>query len=413
MTLAMNVLFAALLVAADVPAPAPASAPVPGSQLTVSMLTFGPGDHPFFKFGHNAIWIRDKQAQTDKVYNFGTFYFDSPLLIPKFLKGLLPYWLSVDPLGLTISLYRQENRTVDAQELALTNEEKLELQRALELNALPENRVYRYDYYMDNCSTRVRDAIDRVIGGALRATATAPVGETFRSHTRRLTQDDLPEYLALDIVMGDFIDKPITLWEEQFLPIKVYEGVQRVVLHRPEGDVPLVKSQRALALAPGRAPPPAAAPKWHVWFFLTGVIAAAVWAASGRFHDRRAGRFGLGLGLGLGGIFGLLGCIFMMFWVATDHRVAHHNENIMQCAPFAVVLLGLMRGVRRRSHAKMDRALKIAIGSVALSVIGLCAKVLPMADQVNGEWICFFLPYWIGITLGLFFALSARQRSGA
>ncbi len=65
------------------PAPPP---PEPGSELSVYVLTMGPGDHPFFKFGHNAIWIQDRKARTDKVYNFGTFRFDSPKLLPEFMK---------------------------------------------------------------------------------------------------------------------------------------------------------------------------------------------------------------------------------------------------------------------------------------------------------------------------------------
>src|SRR5215831_13467866 len=79
-------------------APAAAAEPPPGDPLTVFVMTFGPGDHPFYKFGHNAIWIHDRAAGTDRVYNFGTFKFDSAWLIPEFLRGRLTYWLSVSSL---------------------------------------------------------------------------------------------------------------------------------------------------------------------------------------------------------------------------------------------------------------------------------------------------------------------------
>src|SRR5580765_671599 len=98
----------------------------PGSPdpLRVFVMTMGPGDHPFFRFGHNAIWIRDQVAGTDKVYNFGTFRFDSPRLIFDFLGGRLNYWLSVSSLPHVVAEYRRENRTVAIQELDLGPDEK-------------------------------------------------------------------------------------------------------------------------------------------------------------------------------------------------------------------------------------------------------------------------------------------------
>ena len=108
----------AAFVATTITSPRLASA-APGDELTVSVLTFGPGDHPFFKFGHNAILVHDDVQRADWVYNFGTFGFDSPLLVIDFLKGKLKYWLSVQSLRGTIALYKRENRTIDVQVLRL------------------------------------------------------------------------------------------------------------------------------------------------------------------------------------------------------------------------------------------------------------------------------------------------------
>jgi len=83
-------------------------------SLSVYVLTFGPGDHPFFKFGHDAIWIHDVEEGTDKVYNFGTFAF-SPRVIVDFLHGRMTYWLSVSGLMATLASYQHENRTIDVQ----------------------------------------------------------------------------------------------------------------------------------------------------------------------------------------------------------------------------------------------------------------------------------------------------------
>ncbi len=96
----------------------------PGDDLTIFVLTFGPGDHPFFKFGHNAILVQPKD-DGGLVYNFGTFQFDSPALIPKFLRGRFKYWLSVSRMEDTYASYVSDNRTIEAQELDLTPAQKM------------------------------------------------------------------------------------------------------------------------------------------------------------------------------------------------------------------------------------------------------------------------------------------------
>src|SRR5262245_21822070 len=143
--------------------PQPSSVAAAESELPpprVFLLTLGPGEHPFFKFGHNAIWI-DPIGGASTVYNFGTFDFGTPALIPKFVMGRFQYWLSTAGLEQTLWHYQADNRSIDSQEMNLTPEQRRDLKRSLEVNALPENRSYLYDYFWDNCSTRVRDALDR------------------------------------------------------------------------------------------------------------------------------------------------------------------------------------------------------------------------------------------------------------
>jgi hypothetical protein len=182
----------------------------PGDETTISVLTMSPGDPVFFKFGHNGIWVHDARTRRDDVYNWGTFSFDEDGLIWKFFQGRLSYWLSVQSLRGTLAQYESENRYIQVQELDLTPAQKLKLVAALRENARPENRKYRYDYYQDNCSTRVRDMIDMATDGSLRAVSTAPSPLTFRTETMRLTADTLYAYTFLHSAMGSFIDQPIT-----------------------------------------------------------------------------------------------------------------------------------------------------------------------------------------------------------
>ena len=268
---ARRVVFAILLLSAFVFLPRAAHAE-PGDELTISVLTFGPGDHPFFKFGHNAILVHDdsrRDVRSDLVYNFGTFAFESWTLIPNFFRGKLRYWLSIQSLRGTIALYKSENRTIDAQVLDLTAAQKREIAAALAENALPENRYYKYDYYADNCSTRVRDAVDKVVGGRVLAASQDRGAMTWREHTMRLTADDVPVALGLDVAMGDFIDHPRRVWEEMFLPSKLQETLRKVTIPGKDGAmIPLVKSESRLLEAPGRAPLRVAPPAWKLPLFV-------------------------------------------------------------------------------------------------------------------------------------------------
>src|SRR4051812_35168994 len=137
----------------------------PGSTLAVYLLTFGWGDVAWERFGHNAIWIRDRARGTDITYNWGMFDFNQPHFVWRFVTGDTKYWMQAFDLNTILDAYKRENRSILAQELNFTPAQRLELQRYVTMNALPQNKFYRYDYYRDNCSTRLRDALDHALGG--------------------------------------------------------------------------------------------------------------------------------------------------------------------------------------------------------------------------------------------------------
>lgn len=176
----------------------------PGSNLTVYLMTMGPGDQVWEKFGHNAIWIHDAAAGTDVAYHWGLFDFADKDFVPRFIQGRMRYSMGAFDMGQTVAAYQQTNRTVWAQELNLNPAQRQKLADFIAWNLLPENRYYNYDYYRDNCSTRVRDAIDNALGDAIeRATEKSPSGTTYRFHTSRLTQDDLPVFTGTMMGLGE------------------------------------------------------------------------------------------------------------------------------------------------------------------------------------------------------------------
>lgn len=383
---------------------APAS-PAPGSDLSVALLTMGNGDQVYEKFGHIAIWIHDPARGTDKVYNYGLFDFNSPGYWSRFIKGDWLYQIGVFDIYQTMAEYQYLNRTVVAQELNLTPAQKLELQSFLDWNARPENAQYLYDYYRDNCSTRIRDALDRVLGGQLRrATAGVPTGTTFRWHTRRLVSDDPVVYTALEAGLGESADRPIDRWEEMFLPEKVQERVRELKVTLPDGRVePLVARERPLFTAQGRPPEPAAPPLWIPGFLLVGALFGAVIVALATTAVDSAGaRFGFSLLTVLWTLLiGVGGLLLMALWTFTNHSIAWRNENLFQFTPFSLPLVLLAPALAYRARWAARPARAFALAALASSVLGLLIQLLPGANQVNGEIIALLLPVHLGVAWGV------------
>lgn len=373
----------------------------PGSELSVYLITMGPGDQVWEKFGHNAIWIHDPVRGTDQAYNYGMFDFAQPNFLHRFVQGRMLYWMEGFNAHATIEHYRQANRSVWAQELNLTPAQKHELDQFLRWNELPENRFYRYDYYRDNCSTRIRDALDRVLGGALRGTAGAASGSTYRSHTRRLTAGEVPVYTGLLAGLGPASDRPISVWEEMFLPMQLRDHVRHVTTRDAAGrTVPLLTSEHQLVEA--SRPPERAEPPRDLWgYLLAGLALGGVFALLGQAGRRwRGARWGLA---GLGTLWTLLagigGLILAGLWAFTDHEIAYRNENLFQLSPLAlplaVLIPALALGIGGRWAARPAWWLMLAV--VASSLLGLVLKVLPGMYQVNGGIIALALPAHLGL----------------
>lgn len=378
--------------------PGPDSSGGHPDPVTIELLTMGPGEHPFFKFGHNAIRILDRRDGTDLVYNFGTFSFDSPTLIMDFFKGRLNYWLSVEGFAPTVRQYRAERRSLVAQRLALSPQAKLGLADALSTNALPEHRLYKYDYFFDNCSTRLRDAIDTATQGQLRAALRERASQSLRDHALRATCDYFLEYLVLYIGLGPLVDQPTDRWSEAFLPEMLTEGLRRTRVRAVDGTThPLVQTERIVLSHPNTRP--ARPPQWGWRFFAAGAFTGLLWIGL-RYAARRhlSARVAFSVLLGAGGfVCGLMGCALLSLWLFTDHAVAFRNQNTLLFFPPALLLpwyavramLGRAEGATRLRY--------LAIVLVSSASLALAIKLVPLGQQDNGNLLAFFLPCWMGL----------------
>jgi hypothetical protein len=140
---------------------------VAAQDFQVSLLTCDPGDELYSAFGHNAIRVLDKNSGQDFVFNYGTFDFNVPFFYVKFTQRTLDYMLSVTTFDRFLMEYNYNRRGVREQILDLSPEQTMEMYKFLQINYLPQNRFYRYDFFYDNCATRIRDAMEEILGDQL------------------------------------------------------------------------------------------------------------------------------------------------------------------------------------------------------------------------------------------------------
>lgn len=386
----------------------------PGSELTVYLLTMGPGDQVWEKFGHNAIWIHDESNHTDSAYHWGLFDFADKDFYPNFIKGRMRYSMGAFDKNETVDQYRRTNRTVWSQKLNMTAAQKQRLAEFISWNMRPENRFYRYDYFRDNCSTRVRDAIDGALGGSIKAaTERTSSHSTYRFHTSRLTQDDWPVFTGTMMGLGEPTDRDVSVWEEMFLPVRMKERLKGVRVAAATGTQPVVLEEKLLVQA-ARSPEESTVRRGILSYFLISLVILALgyglWGAGGKGK-----RVGLALSLAALWSFvaGMAGTLLAGLWGLTDHIYSYRNENLFQLNPLslilAVLLLTFAVRARRQPGASPSRsAMRFARVVAGLAVLGFVAQLLPSLDQVNGDVIALALPLHLGV-LALLAAMETRN----
>jgi hypothetical protein len=363
-----------------------------GSELTVSVITLGQGDQVWERYGHNALWIHDAARGTDRTYNWGVFDAADPRFIVRFVRGRMRYWMESVDVERLLEYYRSSDRTITIQRLALNPTQRVALRDFVEWNAREENKYYWYDYFRDNCSTRLRDALDRALGGALqRATAVQMTPNTYRSESIRLMEGMPLTQLGIAVGLGPLADRKITAWEEMFVPMRMRDRLREVRVAGPDGmPIPLVAEERQIYVS-RRPPELQEAPPLLKRYAIFGAIAAAVIAASGLLALTAWGSPFAAVAAAWSLLCGTGGVLLLFLWLGTHHLFAYRNENLFHLSPLAVALgvLAPLAVYRWRLRA-VARWLAAAV--VALSLLGLVLKALPGFNQDNAFVIALVLP---------------------
>lgn len=305
----------------------------------ISLITYGPGDDDISScFGHTEIRLVDALLGIDRNYSYGGFNHRSSWFIPKFLSGTLPYYVEAHPLGEVAYYYQQTNRNIREQLLNLSATQRQQLIAALEVNNLPPNRYYRYQFYYDNCATRPRDMIASACGDSLMIPSRRRMtGKSYRDWMNTyLTQQ--PWYqLGMNLALGKASDQQTDGWQAMYLPDQLADQLRQATIRQPNGQLkPLIQGEQTLFAAQQIVTQPTPFVKTP-----NGVFALLCLLVTGltlwRYvNDEKVDRW---LDRLLFGISGFLGWFLLLLWIIRDDGVTAWNPTLLYLMPLHLPLV--------------------------------------------------------------------------
>lgn len=335
------------------------------NRAKVVLFSCGPGPELYAGFGHSALWVSDDSLHIDRLYNYGTFDFDTPNFYGKFIRGKLDYMLSVTRASRFIAEYDQRKIAVDGQELMLSPAEKQRIFEFLENNLLPENRFYKYDFFYDNCATRIRDVLVKVVDGKVDFN-TPDLQISFREMLfPYLTHTPWTKF-GINLILGLTSDKKATPWDYMYLPDFLRDEFQQATIISNGTERKLVEEKKqylpsGLDLSNRKMDDPVV-----VFSLILLVIILLTYIEC---KKKKEFRF---VDSFLFGISVLAGLFLLFMWVGTDHIATAKNMNVLWLLPAQLLFL-----VTRR----MDSLLGKKLNTIALIYQTLVAFILLLWPQ--------------------------------
>jgi hypothetical protein len=296
------------------------------AEAKISILTFGPYQGELYSaFGHSAIRVYDPVLGINDAYNWGVFDFDQPNFYLNFAKGFLYYKLGVFDYDRMRDYYIYFNRYVHEQTLNLTQEQKQKLYAYLVWNAKPENQNYRYDYFYNNCATKVRDVMVNVFGDEVVFDGSyIKTDYTIRQLTDLYLKQQPWGDIGIDICLGLPMDKKADPYEYMFLPDYIESGFANATL---QGKALVLPTEVIYESAPEVNTPSVFSPTW-IFTAFAALIAIISWVDFKRKKTNRGVDFLLFF------VLGLVGFLLFFLWFFTDHKAAAVNFNLLWAFPF-------------------------------------------------------------------------------
>lgn len=382
------------------------------AETRVYLATMAPGELYFERFGHNAIVVHDSlapESRSSVAYNFGYFDFNGKNFLSNFVLGRMAYLGVALNAEADLQNYILNDRSVWLQELALNDTQKAKLIARLQAETTPPNDVYRYDYFRSNCSTKVRDALDDALGGALQAAVRGRShGYTFRSLGLAHAAQPLWLYLGIHAGLGPSTDRPLDVYAESYIPAALQQAVASVQLTAADGSrYPLVRSTQNYGPVGENTLP--ALPTWRWHFSVAGLILAIAIAVGFRYRAHHfPRRFSALLAALTAVVFSASGLMLLFLMLFTDHQDSYFNLNFALFSPLWLLCAPTyLAGLRERASVPSVFYQRVAHIALTIAAASMLIKVLPMVKQQNIEWVLFCAP----VILALHFAATRTREA--
>jgi hypothetical protein len=299
------------------------------SEARISVITCGPWQNELYSaFGHSAFRVHDPAYNIDEAYNYGVFDFDQPNFYLNFARGYLYYKLGVYDYQQFQNYYIYHNRYIHEQVLNLTTEQKQKLYDYLQWNARPENQHYRYDYFYDNCATKMRDVVVKVFGDSVKFDGSYVTTDyTIRELTDLYLVHQPWGDLGIDICLGLPMDKVAAPYEYMFLPDYVESGFDHATILNGDTAVSIVK-QKVIVYESRAEDLPGGLP--HPLYIFSAVTLLALVLTISNLRKKKLSTWFDSL---LFGVSGAIGLLLALLWFATDHKAAAQNLNLLWAIP--------------------------------------------------------------------------------
>ena len=356
----------------------------------ISVLTIGPGNNLNDAFGHSG--IRLKTSYSDIVYDFGRYNFEDPNFYLNFARGKLNYLQGKANYNNLVNFYKQQNRSIKEQTLNLSAEEKQSVYTFLETNYAKNQGAYLYDFFYDNCATKIRDVIENATNGNIDYQLPGNYEDkTFRT----LIQDELHPNtwgsLGIDIALGAIIDRTATPREHMFLPKNIHAFYSEATINNRQlvsNSKTIINSDTKFKNGTFLLSP----------IFVLSLIAILIIYIT--FNDHKKQRRTKGLDAFIQLILGIIGILLTLLWFGTDHTATGYNYNLLWAFPLSLVMV---------IQAYKAKPKKWLIGYIKFCVLMLCLLVVHWISGVQ-QFAPTLIPLLIALFIRYIFLLNFLKK---
>lgn len=356
------------------------------NEAKVSLITIAPGNSVFegSGFGHSSLWVYDPLNGISRNYNYGTFTFQTGNFLLKFVQGTLPYTLSVVPMEYVVPHYEAERRDLTEQILNLSQAQKQKLFDFLENNALPQNREYQYRFFFDNCSSRIRDALQVACGDSLVYYNKPIDGEakSFRQWMNQYLEYKPWEKFLMNLALGLPSDEIATPEQEMYLPYNLMHHFEKATI----GGKSLVSRTQPLVTTNFSHREQPSQPWWLSPMVLFGVLVVfVIWYTQ---RQQKQLKISFLFDKIFFTIIGLAGWILLGLATATNHGVTEWNLHLLWAIPLYLPLAFFLSLIKQQTWVQ-----KFVL--ISLGLMGVYVLSVAIGSVVKGVFVGMPLEAWL------------------